>query len=155
MQKLHINGKSYKIDKSGDSSLLWTLRDDIAITSLKYGCGKGICGSCTILVDGKVQKSCQLVLSDIVGKKLTTIEGIKNSHPIKQVWKKLEVPQCGYCQSGQMLHAISLLNERPRPTDAQIREHMDAVLCRCGTYYRIIEGIKQASKMLHKEAKHA
>jgi isoquinoline 1-oxidoreductase subunit alpha len=147
---LKINETECQIASAPDTPLLWVLRDDLALTGTKYSCGIGICGSCTVLVDGKPVRSCVTPVSSVEGKAITTIEGIStdNSHPLQQAWEAQQVPQCGYCQSGQILTAIALLNSNNSPTDAQIEQAMSSVLCRCGTYPRIKQAIKQAADSL-------
>ena len=124
------------------------LRDHVGLTGTKYGCGAGLCGACTVHVDGKAVRSCQTQLSDVAGKKVVTIEGLSpnSSHPLQKAWVALEVPQCGYCQSGQIMKAAELLATNKTPTRAQIIEHMDGNICRCGTYLRIISAIQRAAR---------
>src|SRR5512143_1544158 len=146
MISLEINGKSYKVDVAPDVPLLWVIRERLKFTGTKYGCGIGMCGSCTVHVDGKAQRSCQTPVGDAQGKKITTIEGLPEDHPIKKAWIQEQVPQCGYCQSGQIMQAAALLAEDPRPPEAKIASSMDGNLCRCGTYPRIKRAILLASK---------
>ena len=129
--------------------LLWALRDVLDLTGTKYGCGVGSCGSCTVLIDGKAVKSCQYPASACVGKQVTTIEGLSvdATHPVQQAWIDMNVPQCGYCQSGQIMTTVALLKQYPKPTDAQINEVMSQVVCRCGTYERIRKAIHKAAEL--------
>jgi aerobic-type carbon monoxide dehydrogenase small subunit (CoxS/CutS family) len=145
--KLTINQTDHLITADPDTPLLWVLRDELALTGTKYGCGIGACGSCTVLVDGKPIRSCVTPISRVAGSRITTIEGVSrdNSHPVQRAWEALQVPQCGYCQSGQILSAIALLEEQAEPSDEAIDQAMSGVLCRCGTYPRIRQAIKQAA----------
>jgi isoquinoline 1-oxidoreductase alpha subunit len=142
-----INGKKARVDAEADTPLLWVVRDHLKLTGTKFGCGAGLCGACTVHVDGKAVRSCQTAVSDVAGKKVTTIEGLSRngSHPLQKAWVEEQVPQCGYCQSGQIMQAASLLKEHPKPTREQIVEAMDGNLCRCGTYHRIIAAIEKAA----------
>jgi aerobic-type carbon monoxide dehydrogenase small subunit (CoxS/CutS family) len=137
--KLLVNGKSHTVDVAPDTPLLWVLRDTMGLTGTKFGCGIAECGACTVLVDGEAVRSCQLAARDAAGKRITTIEGLsaKGDHPLQKAWQAEEVPQCGYCQSGQLMAAAALLAKKPNPTDADIDDAMRGVLCRCGTYNRI------------------
>jgi len=146
MVSLDINGRKYDVDIAPDIPLLWVIREHLKLTGTKYGCGIGMCGSCTVHVDGKAQRSCQIPVADAQGKKITTIEGIPESHPVKKAWVKEQVPQCGYCQPGQIMQAIALLNEEPIPSEEKIINAMNGNLCRCGTYTRIKRAITSASK---------
>jgi aerobic-type carbon monoxide dehydrogenase small subunit (CoxS/CutS family) len=145
--KLLVNGRSHSVDVAPDAPLLWVLRDAIGLTGTKFGCGIAECGACTVLVDGEAVRSCQLPAREAVGKRITTIEGLAadGDHPLQRAWRAEEVPQCGYCQSGQIMAAAALLAKKPNPTDADIDEAMRGVLCRCGTYNRIRRAIKVAS----------
>jgi len=145
--KLTVNDREYEVEAGGDEKLLWVLRDRLMLTGTKFGCGIGRCGCCTVLVDGKATRSCVTPLSSVLGKKITTIEGIPEGHPVKRAWLELQVPQCGYCQSGQIMQAVSLLSENPRPSEDDIREGMNGNLCRCGTYERITKAVKRASEL--------
>jgi isoquinoline 1-oxidoreductase alpha subunit len=144
---LLVNGKSQAVDVTPETPLLWVLRDALGLTGTKFGCGVALCGACTVLVDGDAVRSCQLAAQDAVGKRITTIEGLApgRDHPLQKAWEANEVPQCGYCQSGQLMQAAALLAKNPHPTDADIDEAMRGVLCRCGTYNRIRRAIKAAS----------
>jgi aerobic-type carbon monoxide dehydrogenase small subunit (CoxS/CutS family) len=147
---LNINGASQQVDVEPETPLLWVLRDDVGLTGTKFGCGIARCGACTIHVDGQAMKSCQLQASAAVGKKITTIEGLSkdSSHPVQQAWMEVGVPQCGYCQSGQIMAASALLAKRKNPTDAEIEAAMADNLCRCGTYQRIMQAIRLASSKI-------
>ncbi len=146
MISLQINGKRYKLDVSPDVPLLWVIREHLKLTGTKFGCGIGMCGSCTVHVNGKPERSCQLPVGDAKGKKITTIEGLPEGHPVKKAWIKEQVPQCGYCQSGQIMQAAALLSKYKNPSDDLIVKEMDGNLCRCGTYPRIRLAIKAAAK---------
>jgi isoquinoline 1-oxidoreductase alpha subunit len=144
--QLNINRKPLTVDAQDDTPLLWVLRDVLDMKGTKYGCGIGMCGACTVLMDGKAVRSCLLPVSQVTGK-VTTIEGLAEGdklHPVQQAWVELDVPQCGYCQGGQILSAISLLAQHPKPTDAQIEEGMTNI-CRCATYNRIKAAVHQAA----------
>jgi isoquinoline 1-oxidoreductase alpha subunit len=145
--KLNVNGKAQVVDVEADTPLLWALRDSIGLVGTKYGCGVGACGACTVHVDGKPARSCQLPVSSVGRHQITTIEGLDPGamHPLQQAWQELDVPQCGYCQSGQIMSACALLKGTPRPTDAQIDDAMAGNLCRCATYTRIRAGIHRAA----------
>lgn len=147
---LNINGASQEVDVEPETPLLWVLRDDVGLTGTKFGCGIARCGACTIHVDGQAMKSCQMQASAAVGKKITTIEGLSkdSSHPVQQAWMEVGVPQCGYCQSGQIMSASALLAKRKNPTDAEIEAAMADNLCRCGTYQRIMQAIRLASSKI-------
>jgi len=147
--KLNVNGTVLEADVPGDMPLLWVLRDRLGITGPKFGCGAGLCGACTVLVDGKPERSCLLSASAVGTSRIVTIEGLSPdaSHPVQRAWRELDVVQCGYCQSGQILAAAALLAEHPRPSDAQIEEAMAGNLCRCATYVRVREAIHAASRM--------
>lgn len=145
MVELTINGKKFQIDLEPDSNLLWVIREHLKLVGTKYGCGEGVCGACTIIVDGEASRSCQLALGDVQGKSITTIEGIPSNHPIKVAWISEQVPQCGYCQPGQIMEAVALLARIPNPSHKEIVAAMDDILCRCGTYPRILKAIKKAA----------
>ena len=149
-----INNKKHQLDISPEMPLLWALRDIVKLTGSKYGCGQGLCGACTVHLDGEAVRSCVLPVSAVEGKQVTTIEGLSEdaSHPVQQAWQSISVPQCGYCQSGQIMSASSLLATNPAPTDEDIDQAMSGNLCRCGTYPRIRKAIHQAAK-LAKEVK--
>jgi aerobic-type carbon monoxide dehydrogenase small subunit (CoxS/CutS family) len=145
--KLRINNVVTSVDLPPDTPLLWALRDTLDLKGAKYGCGIGACGACTVLVDGRATRSCMTPISAVVGASITTIEGLSpdGTHPVQAAWEQLDVPQCGYCQSGQILAAAALLSHTPHPTDAQIDAAMSNNLCRCGTYPRIRQAIHQAA----------
>ena len=146
---LRVNGKTEVIDADPDMPLLWALRDFLGLTGTKFGCGIAQCGSCTVHLDGVAVRSCTLPSAAASGKAITTIEGLSanNDHPIQLAWIEAQVPQCGYCQSGQIMSAAALLKKNPNPSDEEIDAAMNPVLCRCGTYPRIRKAIRQASKM--------
>jgi len=147
MAKLSVNRKAYEVDADPNTPLLWVIRDDIGLTGTKYGCGVAQCGACTVHVDGEAKRSCVTPLKSVIGKEVTTIEGLSpdTTHPLQKAWIEADVPQCGYCQSGQIMSAAILLQENKRPTDADIDHAMSGVICRCGTYNRIRDAIKKAA----------
>ena len=142
---LEINGQAFNVNAPPDTPLLWVLRDELLLTGTKYGCGIAQCGACTVHVDGQPVRSCQMAVSDLSGKKITTIEGLGGTHPLQIAWVKHDVPQCGYCQSGQIMSAAGLLAQTPKPTDKDIDDAMSGNLCRCGCYQRIRSAIKYAA----------
>lgn len=146
--KLTINGKAHTVNSSPDTPLLWVLRDELGMTGTKFGCGAGLCGSCTVLANGEAIRSCSMPLKNVAQKKITTIEGLSadGSHPLQKAWIAESVPQCGYCQAGQIMNAAALLQKTKHPSDAQIDEAMNGNLCRCGTYMRIRAAIHRASQ---------
>ena len=151
MIELKINKKKYRIEEDENTPLLWVLRDILGLKGTKYGCGIGQCGACTVHLDGKSVRSCLLPISSLDGKDITTIEGLsdgKNLHPVQEAWIEADVPQCGYCQSGQIMSASALLNKNTSPSDDEIKKAMQGNLCRCGTYPRIVKAIKIAAKQL-------
>ena len=147
MIQLTVNGQPRKFEGDPDMPLLWFLRDDLQLTGTKYGCGIAFCGACTVHVDGEAVRSCVTSMASVAGKAITTIEGLSAAadHPLQAAWEALNVPQCGYCQSGQIMQAAALLRQNPRPNDQAIDEAMEGNLCRCGTYARIRQAIKQAA----------
>ena len=146
---LNVNNASYTVDVDADTPLLWVLRDTIGLTGTKFGCGIARCGACTVHIDGQAQKSCNTKVSAAAGAKITTIDGLSNNsaHPVQVAWSEMGVPQCGYCQSGQIMTAAALLAKRPRPTDTEIDEVMVENICRCGTYLRIRQAIHRAAEI--------
>ena len=147
---LKINNKSYKVDADPKMPLLWAIRDLVGLTGTKYGCGIGMCGACTIHLEGNPVRSCSIPVSVASGKNITTIEGLSadNTHPVQRAWIKEQVPQCGYCQSGQIMAATALLKKNSNPADADIDSAMQGHICRCGTYVRIRKAIKTASQLM-------
>ena len=144
---LQINGTAYEVDVPEEMPLLWVIRDVIGLTGTKYGCGVAQCGACTVHLGGVAMRSCSVAVGDVGGEPITTIEGLSahGDHPVQVAWTKANVPQCGYCQSGQMMQAAALLTENPHPTDAEIDDAMAGNICRCGTYSRIRAAIKSAA----------
>lgn len=153
MVKLTINGKAQEVDIAQDTPLLWVLRDALGLTGTKYGCGMALCGACTVHIDGVATRSCVTPVSAVSGKSVTTIEGLSSdrSHPVQQAWMEIDVPQCGYCQSGQIMSAAALLATNAKPTDADIDTAMTGNICRCGTYPRIRKAIHRAAELTGKE----
>ena len=149
MITLLVNGKQFSVDVEPDMPLLWALRDSVGLTGTKFGCGAGLCGACTVLMKGVATRSCQVPVSRAVGIPITTIEGLSTdgTHPVQMAWKEFDVPQCGYCQSGQILSAVALLSKHPKPTDADIDAQMTNA-CRCGTYYRMRLAVHRAAALL-------
>ena len=152
--KLNVNGQDHEVTLPDDTPLLWALRDGLGLTGTKYGCGMALCGACTVHVDGVATRSCITPLAAVAGRKVLTIEGLSEdaSHPVQQAWLEADVAQCGYCQSGQIMGALSLLGSNPDPDEAAIVSAMDGHLCRCGTYSQVREAVKLAAKKM-KEAK--
>jgi isoquinoline 1-oxidoreductase alpha subunit len=150
---LTVNGKSLDVDADGDTPLLWVLRDHLALTGTKYGCGMALCGACTVHLDGAPVRSCLLPLRAIAGKRVTTIEGLSKdrSHAVQRAWIELDVPQCGYCQSGQIMSAVALLQANPSPNDADIDAALAGNICRCGTYARIRKAVHRAAALLRED----
>ena len=150
MATLNINGLKYIADAPADTRLLWVIREHLRLTGTKFGCGMGLCGACTVHLDGEAVRSCQVELGDAEGSAITTIEGLdpKGQHPVQQAWLELQVPQCGYCQSGQMMNAAAFLAANPSPSDAEIIEAQQGNICRCITYNRIKTAIKRASEIM-------
>jgi isoquinoline 1-oxidoreductase subunit alpha len=149
MIKLTVNGQSRDVDVAEDTPLLWVLRDTLGMTGTKYGCGMALCGACTVHVDGNAIRSCSTPVSAVAGKAVTTIEGLSGdrSHPVQKAWMEIDVPQCGYCQSGQIMSAAALLAKNPAPSDADIDTAMAGNICRCGTYPRIRKAIHRAAQL--------
>ncbi len=152
MTKLNVNGKLVSLDVDGSTPLLWILREQLALTGTKYSCGIGICGACTVHINGKAVRSCIVPVSSLnASHKIVTIEGLSsdNNHPLQQAWKQLDVPQCGYCQSGMLMSAAALLNSHPKPSDADIDANITNI-CRCGTFNRVRHGIHLAAEINQK-----
>jgi len=143
----NVNGKQSSVDVPPDTPLLWVLRDTLGLTGTKFGCGKALCGACTVHLNGMAVRSCQTPIGSVSGQKVTTIEGLGGSHKVQKAWIALDVPQCGYCQPGQMMSAAALLAANKKPTDDDIDAFMSGNICRCGTYPRIRAAIKEAAKM--------
>ena len=150
MVTLTVNGTTQNIDADADTPLLWALRDHLALTGTKYGCGMALCGACTVHVDGVAVRSCVLPLKAVLGKNVTTIEGLSQdrSHAVQRAWIEIDVPQCGYCQSGQIMSAAALLRSNPSPSDADIDVALSGNICRCGTYVRIRKAVHRAAELL-------
>jgi isoquinoline 1-oxidoreductase alpha subunit len=145
---LRVNGQDLVLPENSNATLQFALRDDLGLTGTKFGCGAGQCGCCTVLVDGQAVRSCQTQVASVVGKNITTIEGLgtpDNLHPLQQAWIDAQAPQCGYCQSGQIMEASALLQRNPAPSDADIRQALNGHLCRCGTYNRIVQAVQLAA----------
>ena len=149
MLKLNVNGKDLETDADPQTPLLWVLRDSLGLTGTKYGCGMALCGACTVHLDGQPIRSCVTPVSAVGARKVTTIEGLSDdrSHPVQKAWIELDVPQCGYCQSGQIMSAVALLAQNPKPTDEDINAAMSGNICRCGTYQRIRAAIHRAAQI--------
>jgi isoquinoline 1-oxidoreductase subunit alpha len=156
MPTLTINGQSYFSDAPPDTPLLWVIREELRLTGTKFGCGIAMCGACTVHLNGQAVRSCSVMLGDVGNASITTIEGLDpaDKHPVQRAWVELQVPQCGYCQSGQIMQASALLAQNPTPTDAEIVAGMNGNLCRCATYPRIVGAVKRASQII-KEASNA
>ena len=150
MISLKVNGKMYQVDASGDTPLLWVIRENLGLTGTKYGCGISLCGACTVHMNGQAIRSCVTPVSTAAGQDITTIEGLSvdSSHPVQKAWVVEDVPQCGYCQSGQIMTAAALLAKNPKPSDADIDNAMSGNICRCGTYQRIRRAIHRAAEIM-------
>ena len=148
---LVVNNKKYSVEADSDTPLLWVLRDHLKLNGTKFGCGEGLCGACTILLDGNPIRSCSFPISSLKDQAITTIEGVDPNHPVVQAWTELDVPQCGYCQSGQILSAVVLLDKTPNPTDADVQSAMKNI-CRCGTYPEIKQAVDLSTELKRKEA---
>ncbi len=153
MFTLTVNNRQYEVDVEPDTPLLWVIRDHLGLEGTKYGCGIGQCGACTVLVDGQAVRSCVRPVSTAAGKRITTIEGLPSDHPVKRAWISGNVPQCGYCQPGQIMQATALLGKIPQPGDDDIDRMMTGNICRCGTYQRIRKAIHDASAIMAEEGK--
>jgi isoquinoline 1-oxidoreductase subunit alpha len=141
-----INGKATHVEAEPDTPLLWVVRENLMLTGTKFGCGAGLCGACTVHLDGKAVRSCQTAVSKVAGKHVTTIEGLNDKHPLQKAWVEEQVPQCGYCQSGQIMQAAALIAKNKKPTHDEIVAHMNGNICRCGTYSRIVRAIQRAAR---------
>lgn len=152
--QLRVNDKTVTVNAAADTPLLWVLREELGLLGAKFGCGMGICGACTVLVDGHATRGCVTPVETVAGKAVTTIEGLSanGNHPLQKAWDELDVPQCGYCQTGQIMQAKALLERTPSPTDEQIDAAMSNNLCRCGTYLRIRKAIKRAAELMKMSA---
>ena len=152
-----LNGKSQTVEVDPQMPLLWVLRDTLNLTGTKFGCGMALCGACTVHINGEASRSCITPISAVAGKKITTIEGLSadGSHPVQQAWMEEDVPQCGYCQSGQIMSAVALLSKKPKPTDTDIDDFMSGNICRCGTYQRIRKAIHRAADLQTSKPKSA
>ncbi len=153
MISLNVNGKNYRVDVPEDVPLLWVIRDYLKLTGTKYGCGIGECGACTVHINGKAARSCTIPVGEVKGKKITTIEGLPQNHPVKRAWIEEQVVQCGYCQPGVMMQVAGLLSESSKPDPEKIINAMDNVICRCGTHVRIKRGIRKAIQIAGKGGK--
>ncbi len=153
MINFFLNGQPVTLDIDADTPLLWALRDGLQKTGTKFGCGQGLCGACTVLINGNPTRSCVLPVASVAGQHVTTIEGLEGKHAVQQAWLDENVSQCGYCQPGQIITAVGLLSHNPDPSEADIQLAMAGNICRCGTYPRIIKAIKSAAKALQKEQK--
>jgi isoquinoline 1-oxidoreductase subunit alpha len=152
---LRINGQDRELPAGANATLQFVLRDDLGLTGTKFGCGVGQCGCCTVLIDGQPTRSCRVNAADVVGKEITTIEGIGAAgalHPLQQAWIDAQAPQCGYCQSGQIMEAVALLKAKPSPTEQEIRDGLNGHICRCGTYNRIVSAVQLAASRMNGEA---
>jgi aerobic-type carbon monoxide dehydrogenase small subunit (CoxS/CutS family) len=149
---LKVNGQSRTIDADPDMPLLWALRDFLGLKGAKYGCGIGACGACTVQINGRAMRCCVVPIRSVANAEIRSIEGLGGHHPLQQAWLEEQVPQCGYCQPGQIMQAVALLEQNPRPTREQIREGMEGVLCRCGTYPRIEAAIRRAAEAMAPKA---
>ncbi|MDT0607558.1 (2Fe-2S)-binding protein [Croceitalea rosinachiae] len=148
--QIKVNGKSQSVDVSADTPVLWVLRDHLDLVGTKYGCGIGQCGACTIHVDGTAMRSCSMTLEQLDGKSITTIEGLSEDgkHPVQEAWKEVDVPQCGYCQAGQIMTASAFLEKNPNPTEGEIKDAMHGNICRCASYNRIYRAVEKAAEQM-------
>jgi isoquinoline 1-oxidoreductase alpha subunit len=147
MVALRVNGQSYSYDGDPSVPLLWVLRDELGLTGTKFGCGEALCGACTVHLDGQAIRSCGMIVGDAAGKEIVTIEGLdpQGNHPVQKAWREANVPQCGYCQAGQIMSAAALLKQNPKPSDSDILTAMQGNICRCGCYQRIIAAVRLAA----------
>jgi len=154
MADLTINGRSYFVDAPAATPLLWVIREQLQLTGTKYGCGAGLCGSCTVHINGEAVRSCQIQVGDVEDAVITTIEGLHyaDDHPVQQAWVEQQVPQCGYCQSGQIMQAAALLSQNSDPSRQEIVEAMNGNLCRCASYFSIVDAVKRAAEIAREEA---
>jgi isoquinoline 1-oxidoreductase alpha subunit len=153
MASLNVNGKNYIVNVPDDMLVMWVLRENLKLMGTKYGCGIGECGSCTVHIDGKAVRSCETTVDEVEGKKIITIEGLPENHPVKIAWIQEQVVQCGYCQPGIIMQTASLLAESPNPKAEKIIDGLDDVICRCGTYARVKKGVETAIQIMGKEGK--
>lgn len=151
MLTLKVNGKIHQVDASPETPLLWVLRESLGITSVKYACGTGECGCCTVLVGGKAERSCTITAESVQSQEITTIEGLAEDHPVRQAWISEQVPQCGYCQPGMMLQAVDVITRNPGASRRDMAGAMDDVLCRCGTYARVMRAVEQAAVRMKRQ----
>lgn len=152
MASFILNGEPTTVDAASDTPVLWVLRDHLNLTGTKFGCGAGLCGACTVLVDGEATRSCLYPLAAVEGKRIDTIESLGGNHALQQAWIENNVPQCGYCQSGQIMSAVALLNKNPDPSEDDIKTALAGNICRCGTYSRILKAVKQAANTAPEQA---
>ena len=150
MITLHVNKKKHQVNVAPDTPLLWVLRDNLSITSVKYSCGIAVCGVCTVLIDNEAVRSCSISVDEVGESEIVTVEGLADDHPVKVAWIEKQAPQCGYCQPGMMLHATAFLKENPSPTDDEINSGMDDMLCRCGSHQRVKAAVQMASQIMKK-----
>lgn len=151
MISLKVNGTVHEVDADPGTPLLWVLRDNLGLTSVKYGCGEGMCGICTVLVDGRAERSCVTPVESVQGSEILTVEGLPADHPVKDAWTELQVPQCGYCQPGMMLQAVDVLTGKAGLSDGEMAAAMDAVACRCGSHPRVIPAMRRAAGRMGEE----
>lgn len=151
MISLNVNGATAAVEVDPETPLLWVLRDNLGITSVKYTCGISICGVCTVLINGEATRSCSISVKEAEGSKITTIEGLPDDHPVKLAWIEKQVPQCGYCQPGIILHTVEFLSRQPEPSEKQINDQLDDVYCRCGSHPRIKKAIQLAAELMRKQ----